>query len=118
MIYVDKGTSVYGCGRWTPSLHGMINVISKNTGEIFNENHDTLDWFNTNVKKLKDDRLKTLFKILAPIQWSGSSSIRSRQILVIERNKDVNMIYPFLTDTEKKLADQWRIENSYKGLWD
>ncbi len=56
-------------------------------------------------------------KIFEPIKWPMSSSIEYRKNLVTERRKCVNLVYPFLTDEEKKIADQWLIDERHEGLW-
>lgn len=63
-------------------------------------------------------RLNALKEILQPITWSLSSSIPFRQNLVCSRVAQVNLVYPFLTNEEKILADEWFKNEDYSNLWE
>lgn len=57
-------------------------------------------------------------KLLIPITWVLSSRIIDRKDLVNSRHKEVRLVYPFLTDEEKKRADEWFESESHSALWD
>ena len=63
-------------------------------------------------------RLNALKELLEPITWSLSSSIPSRQNIVYSRVSQVNLVYPFLTNEEKVLADEWFKNEEHSGLWE
>lgn len=118
MEYVQFGTDVYKAGLWTKSLHAMINHISRATRVPFDENTNAYEWFSKHVILLEDPRTRKLFESLEPIQWSLSSSISFRKNLVRERLKVVELLMPFLTDTERRLVAEWKKENKSSELWD
>lgn len=64
------------------------------------------------------EREKKLRHLLRPITWCWSSSVRSRQNLVIARRNEVMTAYYFLTDDERKRADEWLTNEDYSSLWD
>ena len=64
------------------------------------------------------DREDSLEKLLKPITWPWSSSVKYRQDLVHERQKHVRMVLPFLNDSETARAETWLIEESHSELWD
>lgn len=64
---------------------------------------------------LRDDAIN---KLLEPINWDWSSSIRSRQNWVSERHSQVRRAYPLMLDEEKARADQWFKDEAHSGLWD
>lgn len=63
-------------------------------------------------------REEALDKLLVPIIWSMSSSIRARQNLVASRFSDVNAVVPFLNESEMKRVTEWKKQNNHSGLWD
>lgn len=64
------------------------------------------------------DRNTALEKLLQPIRWDLSSSIRARQNLVESRHKAVNQVIPFLFEDELVQVNKWIKENKHSGLWD
>jgi hypothetical protein len=69
---------------------------------------------------LKHDmtRKTQLEALLQPCTWELSSSVETRRNIVIERHKAIRIAYPFFTDEEKKLADEWFESEAHQGLWD
>ena len=61
---------------------------------------------------------EALDKLLQPIIWDWSSSIRARQNLVCSRRDKVRLVLPFLTGNDLDRADKWLAENKHSGLWD
>lgn len=64
------------------------------------------------------NRLQAFMELLRPIEWSWGSSIPARQALVHGRHRLVMTAYPFMTDEEKKQADEWFVKEKHDGLWD
>ncbi|USV40924.1 hypothetical protein [Xanthomonas phage BUDD] len=64
------------------------------------------------------NREEYLDKLLAPILWDWSSSIRARQNLVYSRHDLVRAAYPLMTEEEQARAKKWFKEESHSGLWD
>ncbi len=62
-------------------------------------------------------RERALARLLQPVIWSDSSSVRSRQNAVDAAHRTVDLIYPFLDPAEKALADAWRKVELHAGLW-
>lgn len=118
MEYVASGRDVHKPGRWTKSLHGMINYIERVYAIPFDKEMNAYDWFEKHVQIIQDERIKALFIALKPIQWRLDSSISSRQALVSKRFEIVNAILPFLNETEKRLVTEWKNENRSSGLWE
>jgi hypothetical protein len=65
-----------------------------------------------------DKRGEALDKLLEPIVWSMSSSIRARQNLVHSRFDAVAKVEPFLNEEELKRVEKWRKKEKHSGLWD
>jgi hypothetical protein len=59
-----------------------------------------------------------LDKLLEPITWSWSSSIRARQNLVESRREKVTLVLPFLSEEDTSKANKWLSDNKHSGLWD
>jgi hypothetical protein len=57
-------------------------------------------------------------ELMLPITWDCSSSIGSRKALVYSRYDKVKMAYPFFSDLEKRIADEWIENEHHYGLWD
>lgn len=70
------------------------------------------------MQQLKNERDELLDKLLEPIIWSYSTSIRYRQDLVVKRRSEVRLVYPFLTEDEKARAKEWLRKERYEGLWE
>lgn len=69
-------------------------------------------------KDFADERTIALKKLLRPITWSWSSSVESRRSLVNSRHCEVSLVYPFLTESERKVCREWRKKEAHSGLWD
>lgn len=65
-----------------------------------------------------DKRGEALDKLLVPITWPMSSSIRARQNLVTSRFAAVAAVEPFLNEEELKRVAKWRKKEQHSGLWD
>lgn len=63
-------------------------------------------------------REDALRKLLEPIQWGWSSSVRARQNYVCQRHAEVRAAYPFLMPEERAKADAWRKAEAHSELWD
>lgn len=61
---------------------------------------------------------QALNKLLQPIVWDWSSSIRARQNLVCSRHEKVRLVIPFLSGEDLERANNWLSENKHSGLWD
>ena len=63
-------------------------------------------------------REEALGRLLTPITWPASSSIRARQNLVTACFTKVNAVVPFLNESELKRVEKWKAKNKHSGLWD
>jgi hypothetical protein len=63
-------------------------------------------------------KTQALTELLKPIKWRAGSSIGARQNIVMSRHLEVEIVYPFLTRKEKKLADEWLEREEHYSLWD
>ena len=63
-------------------------------------------------------RKKALDELLKPIKWDWSSSVSSRQKLVMRRHREVGLVLPFLNRDETRRAKQWLKDEAHRGLWD
>lgn len=61
---------------------------------------------------------ESLDKLLEPITWDWSSSIRARQNLVFSRHEKVRLVLPFLSGSDLEKANKWLVENKHSGLWE
>jgi hypothetical protein len=64
------------------------------------------------------DRSDALLMLLRPITWPGGSDVWQRKEIVNQRRRDVHLILPFLTESEKALAEQWLKDEKHEGLWE
>lgn len=72
---------------------------------------------HTETEKTEESN-EALDKLLQPIVWDYSSSIRARQNLVCSRHDKVKLVLPFLTGNDLQRALKWLCENKHSGLWD
>lgn len=63
-------------------------------------------------------REQALNTLLQPITWDWSSSVRSRQNLVIRRRNEVKTAMPFMTPEELERANKWLKDEAHSDLWD
>lgn len=64
------------------------------------------------------NRKDALEELLQPITWCPSSSIRSRQELVVSKRRKVLLVLPFLNKKEQTKALLWLHEERHSDLWD
>jgi hypothetical protein len=62
-------------------------------------------------------RSESLNTLLEPITWPKSASIVYRKCIVSLRHRETERVYPFLTDAEKVLANQWFFDEQHAELW-
>jgi hypothetical protein len=65
-----------------------------------------------------DARGEAFLNLLRPITWHPSDDIQYRRDLVVARYKQVRLVYPFLTASEKAQADDWFKTEGHEGLWE
>lgn len=64
------------------------------------------------------ERGDALLMLLRPITWPGGSDVWQRKEIVNQRHRDVHLVLPFLTESEKALAGQWLKDEKHEGLWE
>jgi hypothetical protein len=55
--------------------------------------------------------------LLRPILLDDGQPLKRRRELVMQRQMQVDVAYPFLTPDEQVKADAWRVEEAHKELW-
>lgn len=55
--------------------------------------------------------------LLRPIQLDQGQPLRRQRELVMQRQMQVDVAYPFLTPEEQAQADEWREGNAHQHLW-
>ena len=56
--------------------------------------------------------------LIRPLVWSDSSSIEYRRNLVLKRLREIHLVQPFLTVSERIEVQDWLKENKHEGLWE